>query len=143
MLPWNIPEEYQQFLGHVAGHIVLIGRTSHEIFGCDLKGATSLVLSRTVSSLPGVEVFSSLESAMCAASGFPGDLFCAGGGEVYRQTIHIAQRMVLSYVKGSFQGDTFFPDFSRREWLEVRRKCGPLFDLVEFRRSRGETDGRS
>jgi dihydrofolate reductase len=135
-LPWNIPSEYQHFLGLIKGHIILMGRVSYEIFGQDLKTTTNLVLSRTVKHLPGAMVFPALNDAINAALHLPGKFFCGGGGQVYRQTIGMADSILLSYIHGEYTGDTYFPDFNPDDFEERQRVAHSDFDFVSLVRTR-------
>jgi len=137
-LPWNIPSEYQHFLGLIKGHIILMGRVSYEIFGKDLKTTTNLVLSRTVKRLPGATIFPALNEAIIAAQNLPGKFFCGGGGQVYRQAIGMADSMLLSYVHGEYTGDTYFPDFNPDDFEERVRVAHSEFDFVSLERIRAE-----
>ncbi len=60
-LPWNIPEEYEHFLGQVRGNTVIMGRTSYEIFGPDLPDSRLVVVSSSVKSLADAEVCSDVD----------------------------------------------------------------------------------
>lgn len=133
-LPWSIPSEYQHFLGLIDGQIMLMGRVSYEIFGKDLKTTTNLVLSRTVKHLDGARVYSSLDQALLAAQKLPGKLFCGGGGQVYQQMIGLADSLFLSYVRGEYTGDTYFPDFSADDFSESERIAHPMFEFVVLNR---------
>jgi dihydrofolate reductase len=137
-LPWNIPSEYQHFLGLIKGHIILMGRVSYEIFGPDLKTTTNLVLSRSAKHLPGATVFPALNDAIIAAQDLPGRLFCGGGGQVYRQTIGMADSMLLSYIHGEYTGDSHFPDFNPNDFQEQERVAHSDFDFVSLARIRGK-----
>ncbi len=134
-LPWSIPEEYRHFQHLIQGQRVLIGRRSYEIFGSDMKESTVSVLSRSITSLPGVAVYNSLESALVAATATgPGFLFSAGGRQVYKQALPIAQYLCLSYIKGQYHGDCYFPTIDKNEWREEQRNKHSMFDFVVWRR---------
>ncbi len=65
-------------------------------------------------------------------------LFSAGGAQIYRQTLPLAERMVLSYIKGEFAGNAYFPEFDESEWDVVERHDHPAYELVIYdRRVRG------
>ncbi len=103
-MPWNVPEEYQQFLRFVEGQTVIMGRRSYEIFGDDLTSAHHIVVSRSMKSVPGAVVCAGIEEAVETARSFGKTVFSAGGGSIYAQTIPLAHTMYLSYIKGDFEG---------------------------------------
>ena len=133
-MPWNVAKEYEQFLRIVTGHQVLMGRRSFEEFGRDLQGCHSLVLTRGRQMVPGASRFACLEDALSAAQAKPGPLFCAGGAEVYWQTIGLASGMLLSFIKGRYSGNIFFPAIIDANWRrQVVVSCED-FETVFFGR---------
>ena len=133
-LPWDVPEEYDHFLRLIEGKTIIIGRRSYEIFGDDLSSAHNVVVSRSVSAMPGAIVVPTIAEAMRAAAHFGGTFFSAGGATIYEQTIPLADTMYLSYIKGHFAGDAYFPRFAEQEWTVERRDDHPRFEFVVYRR---------
>jgi dihydrofolate reductase len=121
-------------LRFVEGQTVIMGRRSYEIFGDDLTSAHNVVVSRSVRAAPGAIVCASVEEAIAAARSFGKTVFSAGGGSLYAQTIPLADAMYLSYIKGHFDGDTYFPDFDEAAWDVVRREDHPAFEFVVYQR---------
>ena len=135
-MPWNVPEEYQQFLRFVEGQTVIMGRRSYEIFGDDLISAHNIVVSRSIKEAPGAVVCVGVEEAVATARSFGKTVFSAGGGSIYAQTIALADAMYLSYIKGDFEGDTYFPDFDEAAWDIIQREDHPAFEFVVYQRRR-------
>ena len=63
-MPWNVPEEYQQYLRFIKGQTVIMGRRSYEIFGDDLTSAYTIVVSRSMQAAPGLLVCAGVEEAV-------------------------------------------------------------------------------
>ena len=133
-MPWHVPEEYAQFRRFIKGQTLLIGRRSYEIFGPDLTSAHTVVVSRSTRELPGATVVATVEDALREAESFGRTVFSAGGASIYAQTLPLAEAMYLSYIKGHFTGDAYFPAFSEREWVVERREDHPRFEFVVYRR---------
>ncbi len=133
-MPWDVPEEYAQFLRLIEGQTVIIGRRSYEIFGKGLTSAHTVVVSRTAGNLPGAVAVTSVEDALRMAETFNNTVFSAGGASIYAQTVPLADTMYLSYIKGHFVGDAYFPAFSDREWAVDRREDHARFEFVVYRR---------
>jgi dihydrofolate reductase len=133
-MPWNVPEEYARFLRFIDGQTVIIGRRSYEIFGEGLTSAHTIVVSRSAGTLPGAVAVTSVEDALRTAESFGRTVFSAGGASIYAQTVPLADTMYLSYIKGHFTGDAYFPSFSDREWAVDRREDHPRFEFVVYRR---------
>jgi dihydrofolate reductase len=134
-LPWHVPEEYNQFLRFIEGQTVILGRKSYPIFGKSLTSAHNVVVSRSVSELPGAVVVPNIERAVEVAESFGKTVFSAGGSTIYQQTIPLADTMYLSFMKGEFEGDAYFPEFDESEWVVEKREDHPKFEFVVYRRA--------
>ena len=54
--------------------------------------------------------------------GFKPEIMIIGGSEIYNSTIKYADRLYVTRIEDSFEGDTFFPMFDEKNWKEVERK---------------------
>jgi dihydrofolate reductase len=133
-LPWNIPEEYQQFVDFVNGNTVIMGRRSYEIFGADLGETNMIVVSRSAKQLHRATVVDSIPGAVEHANSLGKTVFSAGGASIYEQTIPLADTMYLSYIHGDYDGDTFFPAFDESEWHAERTEDHRRFRFVIWKR---------
>jgi len=133
-MPWNVPEEYEHFLSLIDAQTVLMGRRSWQIFGADLTSANNIVISRSTTRLPGVHVAHSLGEGIELGRSFGKTLFCAGGAGVYAQALPHADGMYLSFIKGEFSGDAYFPMFEAADWMIEARVDHPRFEYVVYRR---------
>jgi dihydrofolate reductase len=133
-MPWDVPEEYARFLRFIDGQTVIIGRRSYEIFGEGLTSAQTIVVSRSGGTFPGADAVTSVEDALRMAESYGRTVFSAGGASIYAQTVPLADTMYLSYIKGHFTGDAYFPAFSDLEWAVDRREDHPRFEFVVYRR---------
>lgn len=115
-MPWDVPEEYEQYLELTRDTTVLMGRRSFEIFGGDTTAAHLVVLSRSPQPVSGATVCPNLTAALDKAASFGLPIFSCGGASVYQQTIPLASEMLLSTIKGEYTGDTHFPEFNAFEW---------------------------
>ena len=92
-----------------------MGRTSWEIFGDDLTSANNIVLTRNPRKVQNAITVPSFDKALERAEATGATrVFVAGGASVYEQALPVADALYLSYVKGDFDGDTFFPDLRHR-----------------------------
>lgn len=133
-MPWSVPEEYQQFLGLIEGQTVIMGRRSYEIFGPDLTSSHNIVVSRSESTQEGVIACGSIDQAVEKAASFGKTVFSAGGATIYQQTLPLADAMYISFIKGNFDGDTYFPNFDVSEWDIAERRDHEGFEFVHYRR---------
>lgn len=132
-IPWRIPEDFAHFKRTTYGHTLLMGRATYESIGRPLPGRTTIVLTRAPGwSAQGVLVSHSIEHALGRADALPGDLYVAGGAAVYAVTLPLADEQVISEVDLAPEGDTFYPDFDRSEWVETSREAHDGFDVVRW-----------
>lgn len=134
-LPWQIPEDMARFKELTMGHALVMGRQTFESIGRALPGRTTIVLTRRDDwSHEGVEVAGSLEEALAIARSRGQDAFVAGGAEVYRRALAIADRMELTEVDAEPEGDTHFPSVDWSRWRETSRQSRPGFSFVSYER---------
>jgi dihydrofolate reductase len=131
-LPWRIREDLQHFKQLTLGHTLVMGRKTYDSIGRPLPGRRTVVVTRQPDwSADGVEVAHSVEDAIKQA----GDIFVAGGGEIYRLALPYADRLELTEVDQSPDGDVTFPAFDRSEWKETARTPHDGFTFVTYNRA--------
>lgn len=118
-----LPNDLKRFKSLTTGHTIVMGRRT---FSSLPKGALpnrrNVVLSRSLSNLPGAEVFGSLDEAL-SACGDTEEVYVIGGASVYTQALPLADRLCLTHVYDTpSEADVFFPAFSEDDWREVFRE---------------------
>lgn len=123
-VPWKLPPDLKRFQRLTMGHVLLMGRKTYESVGRPLPGRTNLVVTRQEGFAPeGVHVARSLEEALVwAKQTGESELFVAGGAEIYRQTLPVADRLQLTRIEEEFPGDAYFPEYDETEWVLVERE---------------------
>jgi dihydrofolate reductase len=122
-IPWRIPADFAHFKALTLGHVLVMGRATYDSIGRPLPGRTTIVLTRDPAwTAPGVLVAGSLAEALDLAADLPGEVFVAGGADVYAQALGQAHAQVLTEVHLTPAGDTRYPDFDRAGWVETRRE---------------------
>lgn len=111
-LLWHLPDDFAWFVEQTKNHVIVMGRKTMESLGKPLKNRRNLVVSRTATAVPdGFELFTSIHAAMDdALKTEEQEIFIIGGGEIYNQSMEIADRLYITRVHGEFpNADTFFP----------------------------------
>ena len=115
-LPWNLPEDMQFFKESTNGGIVIMGRGCFESIPekfRPLPNRLNVVLSRSKDFRPlGCMVYESIFDVLnddYIVS--KGNVWIIGGAQIYESFINIVDELYVTYVNGSFDCDTFFPDF--------------------------------
>ncbi len=121
-LPWHLPADLRWFRHHTVGKPIVMGRHTWESIGRALPDRTSIVLTRDPAyRAEGAIVVDAFQSALMAAGDVP-EVMVIGGGVLFDETIHFADRLYITVVEGEFEGDTWFPLFDTSEWHEVQRE---------------------
>ncbi len=123
-LPWYLPEDLKYFKKITYGHHVIMGRGTYESLGKPLSGRTNIIITRQKDyEVPQCIIAGDLKSAYIYAEKYgESEVFVLGGGNVFSQALSTADKMYITRIFHSFQGDTFFPEFSLAEWKLVSEK---------------------
>jgi dihydrofolate reductase len=131
-MPWHFSEDLAHFKRTTMGGVMIMGRKTFDSIGRPLPGRRSIVITRSPEwAHDGVEVVHSLEEAL-ALAGTSAPVFVVGGGEIYAQSLALADRLVLTEIDDAPVGDTYFPEWSRTEWVETARTPGELNPGLAF-----------
>lgn len=118
-IPWHIPEELQYFKRTTMGFPLIMGRKTHEAIGSALPGRKNIVITRNKEiKYKGCLVVHSIDEAL-EASGDARRVFILGGENIFRQTIKIANTILLTVLDRDLDGDTFFPEFSSEDFIQI------------------------
>jgi dihydrofolate reductase len=115
-LIWHLPDDFKRFKAITSGHYIIMGRKTFESFPKPLPNRTHVIITRQKNYNPeNCIVVNSLEKAVeiCPKDE---DVFVIGGGEIYKQSIAIADKIELTRVYSSFEADTFFPEIDNTIW---------------------------
>jgi dihydrofolate reductase len=133
-LPWRIREDLQHFKQLTLGHTLVMGRKTYDSIGRPLPGRRTVVITRQADwTAEGVDVVHSLDDALKLADG--NDVYVAGGGEIYRLALPSADRLELTEVDQSPEGDITFPTIDPAAWTETARDPRDGFTFVSYTRS--------
>jgi dihydrofolate reductase len=133
-MPWDVPDEYQHFLDTTRGQTLIMGRKSFEIFGPTLTCKHCYVITRGGGPFDNAVAVGSLDEAIEKARQHQTNIFVAGGASIYALAIDLADEMLLSYIKGNFDGDAHFPEFSDADWNITVREDRGNYKFVHYSR---------
>lgn len=123
-LIWHLSDDLKRFKSLTNGHHIIMGRKTFESFPKPLPNRTHIVITRQsdYKAPEGVIIVNNLEDALDAARRDP-QPFIIGGGEIYKQSMAIANKLEITRVHHSFENaDTFFPEIDKNIWKEIRRE---------------------
>ena len=130
-MPWHISDDLKRFKSFTEGHPVIMGRKTFEsivgYLGKPLPNRKNIIISRSEYSTDhNVAIYKDIDSALKHAKVTAQDqkldeIFIIGGAQIYTQTIDQADRLHITKVHKSVNGDAFFPPFNDNQWQETAR----------------------
>ena len=123
-LPWNLKTDLAHFKNYTSNKIIVMGRKTYESIGRPLPNRINLIVSNTIKEVNGAELFKSTEDAinkakeLCINKNLD-EIIIIGGGYLFRDTLSITNRLVLTKVDCNIEGDVFYPDIDLDEWQKL------------------------
>ena len=137
-LIWNLPNDLKRFKQLTIGTTIVMGRKTYESIGRPLPNRRNIVISRDENLvIEGCDVVNSLSEALLLCNN---NCFIIGGGEIYKQTLPIADRLYVTHIDEEFEGDTYFPEIdsswhvSIKESFTTDDKNKHNYSFVEYER---------
>ncbi len=126
-LPWSLPNDMKFFKNTTWAMPVLMGRKSFESLGKPLPGRLNVVITRQNDWKPeGTTVVHSVADAIkVAVAADYNEAFIIGGGEIFKEAMPVADKIYLTRVDVTLEGDAFFPEMNPKEWLMVSEQSFP------------------
>jgi dihydrofolate reductase len=109
-IPWHLPDDFRWFKHKTLGETLVMGRKTFASIGKPLPGRKTVVLTKSIRQLPGVQVYPNVETLL-AAEAFTPKLWVCGGSEIYAKFLPQCSVLYLTRVKRVVEGDAFFPPF--------------------------------
>jgi dihydrofolate reductase len=126
-IPWRLPTDFAHFKRTTLGKPLIMGRKTFESIGKPLPGRTNIIVTRQAGYAPGgVIVCHSLAEALerarvIAVSDGAAEVMVGGGGQIYREAIPLADRLYITHVALSPEGDARFPPIDPGTWEIAHR----------------------
>ncbi len=120
-LPWKLSDDFRYFKNKTWGMPVIMGRNTFNSLKKDLPGRLNIVLtSKKDWSAANVIVVSEVGDAIIKAKESDAkEIFIIGGGQVFKQTMDIVNRIYLTRVHTVVEGDTYYPKINEQDWKLV------------------------
>ena len=115
-LLWHLPKDFKRFKEITSGHHIIMGRKTFESFPKPLPNRVHVIITRQNDYVcEGCIVVQDLEKAIAVCPKNE-DIFVIGGGEIYSQSISIADQLDITRVHHSFEADVYFPEIDLKLW---------------------------
>ncbi|MAP94686.1 MAG: diacylglycerol kinase [Ponticaulis sp.] len=138
-MPWRLSSDLKRFKALTKGKPVIMGRkTWDSLPKKPLPGRPNIVVSRnsdlTIDGgwlVSGVTQAMALGRAMAAEKGLD-EVFVIGGAGLYRDALPLADRLHITEVEATPDGDTYFPDFDTKNWRVSDEESVPAGEKDDY-----------
>lgn len=137
-LPWRLSSDLKTFRRLTMHKPLIMGRRTFQSIGKPLDGRDNIVVTRDpFFSHPGVSTTESVADAITLArvlalTSGADEIMVIGGAEIYASVLDRANRIYMTRVHASPEGDRIFPDLDLSNWTEVSREALPRGPKDEF-----------
>ncbi len=129
-MPWHLPADLAYFKKVTLGKPIIMGRKTYESIGRPLPGRRNIVISRDETYIPqgkgaeGVDTVTSVEQALALVDGSDGsepveEIMVIGGGAIYKHCLPSADRLYVTHIHATIDGDTQFPSYDDGCWEKM------------------------
>ena len=124
-LIWHLPADMKFFKDKTTGHCIITGRKNYESIPAKFRPLPNrtniIIICQKDYEAPGAIVLSSIEEAIEKAKQITDEeVFIIGGGEIFVQSMHLADKLYVTKIHHSFDGDIFFPEINSTIWKETK-----------------------
>jgi len=123
-LPWHMPADFKYFKEATLGKSIVMGlNTFNSIGGKPLPDRKNIILNNDSNYSPPATCFvaHSIEELLEMTKN-DAELMVCGGASVYKQFLPLAQKLYITEIHTSPEGDTYFPEVNKAEWNETKRE---------------------
>jgi len=123
-MPWHLSDDLKNFKKITSGHPVIMGRKTFESIGKALPGRLNFVITSNPKKVAHYNIcpVKDLEQAINKAALTGKDIFIIGGGSIYKQSMDLADRLIITHVNYTGSADTFFPEINWDDWQKVSKE---------------------
>lgn len=111
-IPWHVKEDFQHFKKTTLNHTIIMGLNTYKSIGMALPNRKTIVVNFTpVPEINDAEVCTSLEELINKYKDSEEEVFVCGGASIYRQMLPYCQKLIISVIKGDYEGNIYFPEY--------------------------------
>lgn len=126
-LPWHLPADLQYFKKVTMGHPIVMGRKTFESIGRVLPGRENVIVTRKQDfKAEGCVVLHDITQIKTFADNSDEEVFVIGGAEIFKEILPVTDRLYITEIHETFEGDTFFPVIDENEWDKISSNPGSI-----------------
>ena len=137
-LPWKLKKDLQHFSAYTQNKVIVMGRKTFESIGRPLPNRKNIVISSTLSSTSEIQIVNSLDQAISEATDWNKEnnlveeVVLIGGGYIFKESINLVNKLVLTRVNCDIDGDVFYPRLDFTEWSMISNESFKKDDENEY-----------
>ena len=132
-LLWHLPKDLKYFKETTTDHPIIMGRKTYESIGKPLPNRTNIVVSKRKDWFEeGILIVGSVKEALKFAKKMNENIFVIGGGNIYEQTIDLADKLQVTLIKTQSKAEVFFPKINLKVWDKTAEICHEKDDKNEY-----------
>lgn len=133
-IPWYLPADLQYFKRRTIDHHIIMGRNCYNSIGRPLPKRTNIIVTRDIFFISSnCLVTNNIPDALqMAHQAGEEEVFIIGGGQIYEQTKELWDRLYITEVDLSVEGDVFFPELDWAQWKEISSEFHNKNDKNEY-----------
>lgn len=128
----HLPLDLQYFKKNTINQSILMGRKTYESIGRALPNRENFILTHQKNlDISNCICVNSLEEAVAQKT--HENLFIIGGGEIFKQYLSYADKILLTKIHHDFLGaDTFFPVLDPEQWKMISQTFHPISEKNSY-----------
>lgn len=131
-LPWHLPADLAYFKAKTTGHTIVMGRKTYESIGRPLPNRRNIILTNNKQfTQEGCIVIHTVKEVLKLCK-HESETFVIGGSEIYRAFLPYVQRLYITCLHHTFEGDTYFPTIDLTQWKLVSKQKGKRDEKNQF-----------
>ncbi|WP_256380074.1 dihydrofolate reductase [Coxiella endosymbiont of Amblyomma americanum] len=121
-LPWHLPADLVRFKSVTLQRPVVMGRKTFESIGKPMSLRRNIVITQQKNMfIKNCEIFHSFNEAIDALKS-ESEIMVIGGGQLFKEALPKANKMILTIIEYSFRGDVYFPFWKDKEWYILSKE---------------------
>lgn len=132
-LPWHISEDLKHFKKLTTGNRIIMGRVTYESIGKPLPNRENIVLSKAGFEVEGVKTYDSVNELRANLNDEKKN-FIIGGSKIYEALLPYVDILHISHVRGTYDGDVYFPEIDFSEWEIMEKENYEEFEYIMYKR---------
>jgi dihydrofolate reductase len=135
-MPWHYPKDLNYFKEKTLNKTIVMGSNTFKSIGRPLPKRHNVIITRHKERYANehVEILTSVEDFLKAYGNREDEIFIIGGASIYQQLIDRVDRLYITFIDASYEGDTFFPAYDLNKFRLIEERQEDVLRFCVFER---------